>query len=439
MAVTPDSRRIVAETLAHRRPERVPLDMGSTSVTGMHVATVTALREYYGLERRPVKVHEPTQMLGFFDEDLKQAVGADVEGVFRRVARYGFRNENWRPWRLNGIEVLVPEGFRTTTDSDGSTLMYPQSDLNAPPSARMPKDGWFFDNIIRQPPVDDDTLDPADNTVEFQPLRDSDIREIAADAAVARATGRAVIANFGGTSFGDIANVPGPSLKDPRGIRDVTEWYMSTRSRRPYIHKVFERQCEVALGNLARIHQAVGGNVDVIYVCGTDFGTQTGAFCSVATFREVWLPYYREICGWIHRNTPWKCFKHCCGSAERFIDSFLEAGFDILNPVQCSATNMQPEHLKSVYGSRITFWGGAVDTQHTLAFGSPREVREEVLGRLEVFAPGGGFVFNAIHNIQAETPVANIVAMLDALAEFNGTGTAGRTECPTTSNSTKPF
>jgi hypothetical protein len=415
-----DSRRAVVDTLNHRQPGRVPLDLGGTSVTGMHVSTVAALRDYYGLERRPVKVLEPFQMLGMFDEDLKQALGVDVEGVFRRVARFGFPNENWKPWRLHGLEVLVPEKFRTTTDTNGDALIYPQGDTTVPPCARMPKDGWFFDAIIRQPPIDEDRLDPADNTAEFQPLGDEDVRGIAEDVAAANRTGRAVIANFGGTSFGDIAQVPGPALKHPAGIRDVAEWYISTRSRRGYIHQVFERQCEVALGNLARIHQAIGDSVDAVYVCGTDFGTQTSAFCSVATFRELWFPYYREVCGWIHRNTAWKCFKHCCGSAERFIDSFIEAGFDILNPIQCSAANMQPEHLKAKYGGRIVFWGGGVDTQHTLPFGTPAQVREEALRRLEVFAPGGGYVFNAIHNIQAATPVANIAAMIDALREFNG-------------------
>jgi len=122
----------------------------------------------------------------------------------------------------------------------------------------------------------------------------------------------------------------------------------------------------------------------------------------------------------VHANTTWKCFKHSCGSVERFLESFIEAGFDILNPVQCSATGMDPAGLKQKYGARMVFWGGGVDTQKTLPFGSPQDVREEVLRRCEIFAPGGGFVFSTIHNLQAGTPVANIVAMLDAVHEFNG-------------------
>lgn len=420
---TATSRARVLNALEHRAGP-VPIDFGSTGVTGIHVTCVAALRDWYGLEKRPVKVHEPFQMLGFVDEDLKQAMRIDVEALFRRETMFGFRNENWKPWRFHGLDVLVPERFNVTTDANGDTLIYPEGDANVPASARMPRDGYFFDAIIRQPPFDEDNLNPDDNTEEFQPLTDKQLLEIAADAAAARAAGRAVMASFGGTAFGDIALVPGLNLKDPRGIRDVAEWYMSTRSHRDYIHRIFARQCEIALENLARIHRAVGDSIDAVFLCGTDFGTQTSSFCSVADFRALWFPYYKEVCSWIHRNTSWKCFKHSCGSVERFIDSFIEAGFDILNPVQCSAAHMAPEHLKSKFGDRMVFWGGGVDTQRTLPFGRPDQVREEVLGRCEVFSRGGGFVFNTIHNIQAGTPVANIVAMLDAVAEFNGRGAA---------------
>ena len=223
-----------------------------------------------------------------------------------------------------------------------------------------------------------------------------------------------------GTALGDIALVPAPFLKYPRGIRDVAEWYVSTRSRRPYLHAVFERQCEIAVANLERIKAVVGDAVDAVFTCGTDFGTQTSSFCSVSTFRELYLPYYRSVNDWIHRNTRWKVFKHSCGAVEKFMESFIEAGFDIINPVQCSAAGMDPAHLKSAYGQRVVFWGGGVDTQKTLPFGGPQQVREEVLRRCELFAPGGGFVFNSIHNVQAGTPLENIAAMFDAVHEFNG-------------------
>jgi hypothetical protein len=414
-----DSRQRVDDAL-ERRAGPVPVDFGSTAVTGIHVSVVAALRDYYGLAKQPVKVQEPLQMLGWVEEDLKQAMGVSVEGVFRAKTAFGFANENWKPWNFNDLEVLVPGMFNTTVDDTGDTLLYPEGDLSAAPSGRMPKGFHFFDAIIRQNHFDPDNLNVEDNCIEFQPISEADLDLLDAETVRAHATRRYVIASFGGTSFGDIARVPGTDMKDPRGIRDITEWYVSLRSRRDYVHTVFERQCEVGIANLARIHERVGSQVGAVFLCGTDFGTQTSAFCSKATFDELWLPYYRRVCNWVHANTTWKCFKHSCGSVERFIPSFIEAGFDILNPVQCSATGMDPEHLKGTYGERITFWGGGVDTQKTLPFGSPAEVREQVLSRCEVFARDGGFVFNSIHNIQAGTPVANVVAMLDAVREFNG-------------------
>jgi hypothetical protein len=333
---------------------------------------------------------------------------------------FGFRNENWKAWRFNGLEVLVGGGFETITDEKGDTLVYPEGDRTAAPSGRMPKGGQFFDTIVRQKHFDENRLNPEDNCEEFTEITDAEVAEIAADARVARASGRAVVAGLGGTAFGDIALVPAPGMKDPRGIRDVAEWYMSTRSRREYIHQVFSRQCDIAVENLEKIRVAVGDSVDAVFTCGTDFGTQTSAFCSVPAFRELYFPYYKRLNEWIHRNTTWKTFKHSCGSVARFIDSFIECGFDILNPVQCSAAGMDPVHLKQRFGDRIVFWGGGVDTQQVLPFGTPAQVREQVLQRCEVFSKDGGFVFNTIHNIQAQTPVENVVAMMDAVREFGG-------------------
>ncbi|MCW5979848.1 MAG: methyltransferase [Bryobacteraceae bacterium] len=421
--VTPSmtSRERVLAALDHREPDRIPVDFGSTAVTGIHVSCVAALRDYYGLEKKPVKVHEPYQMLGYVDDDLKDAMGIDTEGVFPRKTMFGFENRGWKEWRCqDGLEALVPEDFKTTIDENGDVLIYPEGDTAAPASGRMPKGGFFFDAIVRQPPIDEDNLNVEDNLEEFGPVTEADLEHLRTSAQRARASGRAVVACFGGMAFGDIALVPAPFLKRPKGIRDIAEWYMSTRLRRDYVHAIFARQCEYALENLVKIREAVNGNVDAVFLCGTDFGTQDSSFCSAGTFNELWLPYYTKINAWIHANTNWKCFKHSCGSVDRFIPSFIEGGFDILNPVQCSAANMGAEHLKSSYGDKLVFWGGGADTQKTLPFGQPDQVREEALRRCEVFSRDGGFVFNTIHNIQANTPVKNIVAMLEAAHHFSG-------------------
>jgi len=193
-------------------------------------------------------------------------------------------------------------------------------------------------------------------------------------------------------------------------------------TRQDYLHAVFSRQCRIALANLARIHAVVGDNVDAVFVCGTDFGTQTSTFCSPDTLDSLYAPYYRQVNDWIHAHTTWRTFKHSCGAIEPFMSRFIEAGFDIINPVQCSAAGMDPGTLKRNYGDRLVFWGGGVDTQHTLPYGTPEQVRAEVLERCRTFSVNGGFVFNATHNVQARTPIENIVAMLDAVREFNAAG-----------------
>jgi len=304
-------------------------------------------------------------------------------------------------------------------EPNGDILIYPEADTTVPPSGRMPNDGYFFDTIVRQEPIDEYKLNPEDNLEEFGPITGENLEHLRSEVHKVAGGDRAVIASFGGTALGDIALVPGPFMKHPKGIRDVAEWYCSTRSRQGYIHKIFEKQCEFAIANLERIFAAVGNTVDAVFLCGTDFGTQTSSFCSAKTFRELYFPYYKQINDWVHSHTQWRAFKHSCGSVERFIPSFIEAGFDILNPVQCSAAGMGASHLKATFGDKLTFWGGGIDTQQVLPFGTPEEVRAQVLERCEIFSAGGGFVFNSIHNIQARTPVENIVAMIDAVREFD--------------------
>ena len=397
----------------------VPIDFGSSTVTGIHCSIIEKLRDVYGLEKRPVKVHEPYQMLGYIEEDLVEAMQIDVVGIIPRGTLFGFPLGKWKEWVTPWQQkVLVPGNFEVT-QSDGNTYIYPEGDRSAPASGHMPEGGYFFDTIIRQPPIDEEALDVEDNLEEFGFVSEEDLEYFALEIQKAEATGKGIVANFGGTAFGDIALVPAPNLKHPKGIRDVTEWYISTVARPDYIHAIFERQAEIALANLEKIFAVVGNRVDAVFICGTDFGTQTGQFCSTETLNSLYTPYYRKLNDWIHTHTKWKTFKHSCGAVEPLIPSFIEAGFDILNPVQCSATGMDPQTLKDTYGKKLTFWGGGVDTQKTLPFGTPEEVRKEVLSRLEIFSKDGGYVFNTIHNLQAATPIENVEAMIETVHKFN--------------------
>ncbi len=221
-----------------------------------------------------------------------------------------------------------------------------------------------------------------------------------------------------GTAFGDIALVPAPFLKHPKGIRDIAEWYMATALRPEYVHAIFEHQCRVALENLEKIHAVVGNAVDAVFICGTDFGTQSSQFCSTDTYEALYAPYYKQVNAWIHEHTTWKTFKHSCGAVEPLMSHFIDSGFDIINPVQCSATGMDPQKLKTRYGNDLVFWGGGVDTQKVLPFGTPEEVTAQVTERIRIFGQQGGFVFNTIHNVQASTPVENVVAMIEAVRDL---------------------
>ncbi len=411
----------VLTALNHQTPDRVPLDLGGSAVTGMSAISVYMLRQAFGLDapRTPVKVVEPYQMLGEVAPDLLDALGVDIVGLGSPRTMFGFRNENWKEWEFNGFPVLVPEGFNTTPEADGSLLMYPEGDQSAPPSGHMPAGGYYFDTIVRQPPLDEDHLDPEDNLQEFGPISESDLAHFASEyQRLASQSERAILANFGGTAFGDIALVPVPWVKHPRGIRDIAEWYMSTRARRDYVWKVFERQCELGLQNLARLRGVVGDRVAAVFVTGTDFGTQGGPFISPKAYRDLYKPFHKAVNDWIHTNTPWKSFIHSCGSVVAFIPDFIEAGFDILNPVQTTAAGMEAQGLKDRFGDRLTFWGGSIDTQNTLPFGSPEQVRAEVKERIEIFGRGGGFIFNTVHNVQARVPAENLLALYQAVRDY---------------------
>jgi len=417
-----NSRQRVQSALNHQQPDRVPLDLGGSAVTGMHVSSVYLLRQALQLDPpgTPVKIIEPYQLLGEILPDLLEALGIDVVPLSSPRTLFGFPNENWKPWRTNdGTPALVPEAFNTIPEPDGSLLMYPEGDRSAPPSGMMPAGGYYFDTIVRQPPIDDEHLDPADNLQEFALISNEDLKYFAATASLLyEETDKAIFASLGGTAFGDIALVPVPWIRQPRGIRDISEWYMSTVSRRDYVTQVFEIQCAIGLENLERIHQVVGERVTAVFVTGTDFGTQQGLFVSPRTYRELYLPYHKRVNEWIHAHTTWKTFIHSCGSVYRLIPDFIEAGFDILNPVQTSAADMEPDRLKERFGAQISFWGGGIDTQRTLPFGTPQEVRREVYERMQLFGKGGGFVFNTIHNVQARVPQENLLALYQAIQEY---------------------
>jgi alpha-D-ribose 1-methylphosphonate 5-triphosphate synthase subunit PhnH len=388
----------------------------------MHVSTVYRLRQALGLDKpgTPVKVIEPFQMLGEIKPDLMAALGIDVVVLAGSSTSFGFKLEGWKEWTsLDGTPTLVPGGFNTIPESEGDLLMYPEGDRSVPPSGRMPRGGFYFDVIVRQPPIEESKLKVEDNVEECSLISDAELERFKRESErLYTETDKAIVLNLGALALGNIARVPGPGLKHPKGIRDIEEWYISLSTRREFIYRVFEAQTEISLANLKKIQQAVGNRVTVAYLTGADFGAQNGPFIAPKTYRELFLPFHKQINDWVHKHTTWKTFIHSCGSVFDLIEDFIAAGFEILNPVQSSAAHMDPGKLKRTFGERITFWGGGIDTQRTLPFGSPDDVRREVRERLKLFGSGGGFVFNAVHNIQALVPVANVLAMYETALNY---------------------
>jgi hypothetical protein len=192
-------------------------------------------------------------------------------------------------------------------------------------------------------------------------------------------------------------------LMDTLGcVRDIAEWYTALLLYPEYVHEVFDIENERAIESFKKYHDAFRNDIDVLFSCGTDFGSQRGPLMGVDTFRAIFMPHYKKVYDWVH------------------LPSMIEVGIDGINPVRCSAEGMDPQKLKDTYGKDMVFWGGGVNTQKTLPFGTPEAVRTEVLERLEIFSKDGGYVFNTIHNIQANTSIPNIIAMIDAVKEFNG-------------------
>jgi hypothetical protein len=416
--MTPRERLIAS--LNHQTPDRVCTDFGAGGQTGLGAGAVHRLRQtVLGKSDYRVKIIEPYQMLGEIDEELRHALQLDVIGIPAPMTMFGFANEGWKPFTMNdGTPVLVPGRFNATYNEKGDVLMHPEGDTAAPPCAVMPKHSYFFDAIGRQPPLVEDKLDPADNCEEFGLLSEADLLYYRQAAEMARDhTDYGVYATLPGMAFGDIALVPAPWMKHPKGVRDVEEWYVSTAARPDYVCKVFERQCEFALKNIELLAKTIGDKFDVVFVSGTDFGTQRGLFSSLDAYRRLFKPFQKAVNDHIHRLTPWKTFIHTCGAIAKLIPDLIDAGFDILNPVQCSAAGMDARQLKKEFGQNLVFWGGGVDTQTTLPFGTPEEVYRQVRERIDIFAPGGGFVFNSVHNVQSNVPVENMLAMFRAIRD----------------------
>ena len=417
-----NSRERLNQTLNHVEPGKIVVDVGSSVVSGISAITLSYLRDALHLEKRLVKVYEPMQILGEVEDDVRTALGVDVVGISTPYSTFGYRNDLWKPWKgPNGTDLLIGEGFAFTVDEAGDTYAYPAGDTTARPSAKLPAGGYYFDNIIRQGSIEEEDLDAKEDFKnDFPVMSDDVVMEIKKKAEYYYNNTEYGI-NLGNflCGLGDVAALPGPGQKITNGIRNMEDWLIAHYTNPDYVKDVYALQFENAMATLEKLKNALGDMPQIVQISGTDFGTQRTEFISPSMYREFYKPYHEKLNAWVHENTSWKTMYHTCGSIVNLLDDFAEAGIDILNPVQCSAEGMTPRMLKEKYGDKFVFWGGGVDTQNTLPFGTPEEVYKEVTERLEIFAPGGGFVFNSIHNIQSKTPIENILSMFKAVNDYN--------------------
>ncbi len=405
-----NSRERVLKAIKHEEPDRVPIDLGGSIVSSIMAGALVRLRRHLGLEG-PVRVYDVFQMLGEVTQDLVECLALDLLPVEPEAIFFEhLPNRAYKPWTLfDGTAVHMPGTFEVTVAPEGDWLMHEDNDPAKPVIARMPKDGFYFDQLSitgwdwdYQPP-DLDEL----RTSNWRRLDDETLRYLQEKAAMLRRTTdkALVLTNWGEAVLG------------PPQVGSVAEWLVLLATAPTYVQELMDLGTEIALDNLKRYGEALGDTIDIIHLDGYDYGAQKSEMFSPAMFERYHEPCYRVQCAWIHANTPWKVAKHCCGSIPNLIEPMIRAGIDILNPVQTTAEAMDPRWLKETFGDRLTFWGGGVDTQRVLSFGTPQDVYADVAERVRIFAPGGGFIWNSIHNIQYDVPPENIMAAFQAVRE----------------------
>jgi uroporphyrinogen decarboxylase len=402
-----NSRERITKAINFGDTDRLPIDLAGMRSTGIAAFALYNLQKYIleNFEIRPdklesIKIYDTGQMLGWVPDWVRKFFGIDVisiESFGRNPDQSGWHK--WEP--RQGQRFLIPAGFNPELNTDGSWI---EKDENSKIIRRMPPNGYYFDAVVS--PLQETEVIPVK---EFNPpdsYTDEELRYFQKRAGwLWENTDYAILGSFFGGNLFDL------------NIGGMVNWMCMVASEPERAKEYVEKVCDAMIRRAKLVKEAVGNKVFAL-VIGNDMGTQRGEFYSPETFRKVNAPAYKRFCSWIHENTDFKVFLHSCGSIYNYIETLIDCGIDILNPVQISAKNMDPEKLKEKFGGRIVFWGGGCDTQYVLPFGTPQEVREEVKKRIEVFAPGGGFVFCPVHNILAEVPSENIVAMMETVQEY---------------------
>ncbi|OGD20522.1 MAG: hypothetical protein A2W03_02200 [Candidatus Aminicenantes bacterium RBG_16_63_16] len=406
------SRERVVRAVNHQVPDRVPIDLGAMKASSIAAIAYDKLKRRLGITT-PTKVIDPRFMIAAVEDEVLRRVHADVVPLDLTCALPMMRPDGeWIPRQLfDGTRVLFPPDTRLAEDTAGNWILLDAD--GSPTTFQMPKGGYYFDDLSFNR---GGGLDPQ----KFRPVSDIPDEHLTLLAEYGRSlyhnTEYAILGWGFGVCFLGLSLITDRASNVTQGLTD--EWLMMLLTDKETCHELMGRSVEATIKCLKLVHEAVGDLVFAWGIAADDSGTQRGEFIRPELWAEMMKPHYQKICDWIHAHTRWKVFLHCCGSVYNLIPHFIDAGIDILNPVQTSAANMDPARLKQRFGDRLVFWGGGCDTQSVLGSARPEAVREHVRERLEIFKPGGGYVFNQVHNIQANVPPENILAMFEAAYEF---------------------
>jgi len=411
------SRERILAAIEHRVPDRVPVDLGGTPSSGISAIAYGNLKKHLGMTQGQTRVYDVVQQLAQPEDLVLDRLGVDAVDLGRA---FNTEDTAWQSVTLaDGQSAQHPAWFHPEPQTDGSFVARMRDGMDI---AHMPAGGTFYDQTyfpyVDGYPANFSGLSDEMGKILWAALVHSPWDH--AREAGFWATLRTKALELRGTTDRAIILVFGCNLFEwGTFLRRMDNFLMDLAAEPASVEALLDALMERHLAVLEQACRAVGDVVDVVRF-GDDLGTNTGPFMSPATYRRLFKPRHTRLCAYAHRHSRMKTFLHSCGSIRAILPDLIEAGYDIINPVQTTCRDMDPERLKADFGKDICFWGGGCDTKSVLPKGTPEEVKAHVKRRLEIFMPGGGFVFNTVHNILPEVPPQNIVAMFEAVQEFNG-------------------
>jgi uroporphyrinogen decarboxylase len=407
------SRERVLAAINHKEPDRVPIDCGGMRSAGISAIAYANLKEYLGITSGEIKVYDVLQQLAYPEDFMFERFQLDVVDLGRVFLN---REEDWFDWTLkNGAKARMPKFFKYTAGPGNEVLIYWKSGI---PLGKMPESSLYFDQC-HWPLADlDEIPDPfPDKVGEMMwdiptppwdlDLTDENLEYIAAKAKELYETTDYAIMTPVGCNFLEIGMM----------WRGMENFLCDIAADPAGAERLFERLMELHIEKLSRILPYIGPYVQILHL-NDDYGSQNGPLISPEVYRKMIKPRQKKVNDYIKSKCDCKLLLHCCGGIYELIPDLIEAGFDILNPIQTSCRNMEPRKLKNEFGRDITFWGGGCDTRDVLPGATPDEIEEHVRERMEIFSPGGGFVFNPVHNIMANVPPENIVRMYETAIKY---------------------